>query len=114
MATEKKTWRRPELVVLVRGRPEEAVLAACKSRWVYGAARHEQGVQDHRHSLCANKRFVARASRPAQPGSHCAFRTSSLIRWIWPRPKAFTSQPSSKYLRIFASSRMPKQSTTAN
>jgi hypothetical protein len=25
-----KIWKRPELVVLVRGKPEEAVLAACK------------------------------------------------------------------------------------
>jgi hypothetical protein len=27
---EKKPWVRPELIVLVRGRPEEAVLTACK------------------------------------------------------------------------------------
>ena len=27
----KKTWRKPKLVVLFRGRPEEYVLAACKS-----------------------------------------------------------------------------------
>jgi len=26
----KKLWKKPELVVLVRGRPEEAVLAVCK------------------------------------------------------------------------------------
>jgi hypothetical protein len=30
MTAEKQTWRRPELVVLVRSRPEEAVLTACK------------------------------------------------------------------------------------
>jgi hypothetical protein len=28
--TTKKAWSKPELIVLVRGRPEEAVLAACK------------------------------------------------------------------------------------
>jgi hypothetical protein len=27
----KKTWRKPKLVVLFRGRPEEYVLSACKS-----------------------------------------------------------------------------------
>jgi hypothetical protein len=27
----KKKWRRPELIVLVRGRPEEMVLLACKT-----------------------------------------------------------------------------------
>jgi len=30
MEVEKSAWRRPELTVLVRSRPEEAVLAACK------------------------------------------------------------------------------------
>jgi hypothetical protein len=29
----RKTWTRPELVVIVRGEPEEAVLTACKSWW---------------------------------------------------------------------------------
>jgi hypothetical protein len=28
---EKKEWKSPELVVLVRSKPEEAVLAACKA-----------------------------------------------------------------------------------
>ena len=27
---EKKKWQNPELIVLVRGKPEEAVLTACK------------------------------------------------------------------------------------
>jgi hypothetical protein len=27
---EKEKWQNPELIVLVRGRPEEAVLSACK------------------------------------------------------------------------------------
>ncbi len=27
---EKKKWEKPKLVVLVRGKPEEAVLATCK------------------------------------------------------------------------------------
>lgn len=28
--SRQRTWVKPELIVLVRGRPEEAVLAACK------------------------------------------------------------------------------------
>lgn len=31
MTIEKRTWRKPELTVLVRGKPEEAVLVACKA-----------------------------------------------------------------------------------
>jgi hypothetical protein len=30
MTGSKKTWVKPELIVLVRSRPEEAVLLACK------------------------------------------------------------------------------------
>ena len=46
-------------------------------------------------------------------GSVSALRISSLIRWLSPRPRALTSQPNSKYRRIFSSSRMPQQSITA-
>jgi len=28
--SEQKAWRKPELIVLVRSKPEEGVLAACK------------------------------------------------------------------------------------
>ncbi len=28
---KKKTWTRPQLIVLVRGKPEESVLQACKT-----------------------------------------------------------------------------------
>jgi len=31
METQKKEWKTPELIVLVRSKPEEAVLAACKN-----------------------------------------------------------------------------------
>jgi hypothetical protein len=31
MNGEKKKWEKPELVVLLRSRPEEAVLTACKN-----------------------------------------------------------------------------------
>jgi hypothetical protein len=31
MSGQKPRWRTPELIVLVRGRPEEAVLAGCKT-----------------------------------------------------------------------------------
>lgn len=28
--TKKKTWKKPELIVLVRGKPDEAILQGCK------------------------------------------------------------------------------------
>jgi hypothetical protein len=31
METEKKQWTKPELIALVRSKPEEAVLSACKA-----------------------------------------------------------------------------------
>jgi hypothetical protein len=39
MSEGKKVWQRPELVVLVRSRPEEAVLAGCKYPGVAGPGR---------------------------------------------------------------------------
>jgi hypothetical protein len=36
MTTVKRPWGRPELVVLVRSRPEESVLTACKGAGVVG------------------------------------------------------------------------------
>ncbi len=36
MRAQKAEWRKPELVVLVRTRPEEAVLGACKNAGVVG------------------------------------------------------------------------------
>jgi hypothetical protein len=55
----KKPWKKPELVVLVRGTPEEAVLRACKGpagsnsglgpdSWAYNDCIHE----DHPQQLC--------------------------------------------------------------
>ena len=32
---EKKEWKTPELIILVRSKPEEAVLAACKTNPQY-------------------------------------------------------------------------------
>lgn len=34
----KKTWQKPKLIILVRGRPEEMVLSACKTSTSSGAA----------------------------------------------------------------------------
>lgn len=34
MKTKKGTWQAPELTILVRSRPEEAVLATCKTATV--------------------------------------------------------------------------------
>jgi len=34
--TDKKPWRKPELIVLVRSNPEEAVLTVCKNATAAG------------------------------------------------------------------------------
>jgi len=34
--TDKKTWQKPELIVLVRSNPEEAVLITCKNATAAG------------------------------------------------------------------------------
>ncbi len=33
---EKKTWQKPQLIVLVRGKPEEAILSFCKGSMEMG------------------------------------------------------------------------------
>jgi hypothetical protein len=40
IGTEKKTWSKPELIVLIRSNPEEMVLTTCKASsgsWVSGS-----------------------------------------------------------------------------
>ena len=39
MSQEKKKWKEPKLTCLYRGRPEEAVLSACKGVGVAGPDR---------------------------------------------------------------------------
>jgi len=39
----KKTWEKPVLIVLVRGRPEEAILTGCKSYTTLGADSDDDG-----------------------------------------------------------------------
>jgi len=34
----KKSWEKPELIILARSHPEEAILAACKLNTGFGAA----------------------------------------------------------------------------
>lgn len=36
---EKPRWQKPELIVLVRSKPEEAVLAGCKTAIIIGPAK---------------------------------------------------------------------------
>jgi hypothetical protein len=38
MTESKKEWKKPELIVLVRSKPEEAVLYTCKSSAVFGGS----------------------------------------------------------------------------
>jgi hypothetical protein len=43
---EKKTWQKPKLTVLVRSRPEEAVLTVCKTDHGGGSGRISQGCHE--------------------------------------------------------------------
>lgn len=53
-ATAKKTWVKPELVVLARSNPEEAVLGACKNTTVSGTTAFVYGSCDQSGcSICA-------------------------------------------------------------
>ena len=42
-SSEKKTWEKPELTVLVRSNPEEAVLGACKQSAIPWATSNFDG-----------------------------------------------------------------------
>jgi hypothetical protein len=54
MEKVKKTWQKPELTVLVRNKPEEAVLVACKTE-------HTDGPRPEGVTLgnCDNTNFTA-------------------------------------------------------
>lgn len=44
---EKKTWIKPELNVLVRSKPEESILTACKTGSVGAAYNNTAGACNH-------------------------------------------------------------------
>jgi hypothetical protein len=50
----KKPWSKPELIVLVRGRPEEGVLTACK-----GYLIHEGSVHDYNNCMGGSEACLA-------------------------------------------------------
>jgi hypothetical protein len=52
METEKKQWTKPELIVLVRSKPEEAVLSACKRAGGSGADVVQVGCVDQLMGTC--------------------------------------------------------------
>ena len=90
--------RRVEEPDVGRDRPGE--LLDHGARGVLGGAR-----------VAGNGDLRDETSRRLRP--YARSRTSALILWMCPRPRPFTSQPSSKNFRILSSSRMPKQSTIA-
>ena len=47
MAATKTEWHKPELVVLVRSRPEEAVLRACKGSQAFGPPEGLKNCKTH-------------------------------------------------------------------
>lgn len=51
-----KEWQKPELVVLVRSKPEEAVLAACKesSEGSSGPTTNNNRCQTYEFPYCSN------------------------------------------------------------
>jgi hypothetical protein len=55
MTESKKTWVEPELIVLVRSKPEEAVLVACKNTGAFGDpnAEHDDCVGLFGCEVCA-------------------------------------------------------------
>ncbi len=45
MTESKKPWLEPELIVLVRNKPEEAILEVCKTSSVTGSSGSEGGCE---------------------------------------------------------------------
>jgi hypothetical protein len=52
--TEKKQWTKPELIVLVRSKPEEAVLAACKALRDGPTAQNDRCADDVGGGACGD------------------------------------------------------------
>jgi hypothetical protein len=52
MTTVKRPWRTPELMVLVRSRPEESVLTACKGGGMLGPSDPGQKCKKKDASPC--------------------------------------------------------------
>lgn len=50
--SEKKKWQNPELIVLVRSKPEEAVLGACKSGGMQGDATNQADACQQGTGMC--------------------------------------------------------------
>ena len=50
---EKRPWTKPELIVLVRTTPEEAVLSACKHEIVFGPESMHWQCEDIVCVLCS-------------------------------------------------------------
>jgi hypothetical protein len=51
MTESKKEWQKPELIVLVRSKPEEAVLAGCKGHSIGGGTSDTNTV----NTLCSSQ-----------------------------------------------------------
>jgi len=50
---EKKHWEKPKLIVLFRGRPEEAVLQVCKSAASIGPGTNQCNLGGGGYSACS-------------------------------------------------------------
>jgi hypothetical protein len=60
--TQKKEWKTPELLVLVRSKPEEAVLMTCKQAAISGSSSSND-------NLCTQSFPIACATCDSRAGS---------------------------------------------
>jgi hypothetical protein len=69
----------------------------CAKRTQFRAVAQEVGRGRPTHEECeTNPIWRRRRCRPGRGQAGGPLRVSLLIRWMWPRPRALTSQPSSK------------------
>jgi hypothetical protein len=64
METQKKTWEKPQLIILARGTPEESVLTFCKTRTAMSGM---YAVNDHNH--CSQEASTSCAACQAEAAS---------------------------------------------
>ena len=49
----KKAWRKPVLIILVRGKPEESVLSACKGNGSLAVQNAQSGCEANPSGACS-------------------------------------------------------------
>jgi hypothetical protein len=62
MLNAKKTWQKPKLIILARGRPEELVLAGCKMAIKSAGAKNKNSSCYQTSNKCPNACSVVSTS----------------------------------------------------